>query len=222
MALSAGVPRAKGSDEPGIGAEAAGSAGARGRVRPARSGRPVVIQCDSAFIAATPSSGTGAVARRSSVPSSQSSWKMRSSDRRHASSAPSHRMPGAMVWSTCVWGPTPKGTSVAKIRKKTSDRPKPPPARTASARSRFQKAQHQPTSSAKGSPPKGSSARRRLAMKGVNVKRMRIGQAEVDMGGDHRGAARGQMRLHRAGRSGRRSPRRARPWVRRGTRRGGA
>ena len=104
------------------------------------SGTPVVSQCASALTLSAASSGNGAVARTSSVPSSKSSARMRSSDKRHASSAASHKTPAAIRPNRSDCGPTLKGTSTTTIRKNARPRPKPPPARNASRKSRINSA----------------------------------------------------------------------------------
>ena len=86
------------------------------------------------------SSGSGAVASKSSVPSSKSSANNRSSDSRQANSAPIHKTPGAILDSNPVSAPTAKGTITITIKKNASPRPKPPPARTASRISRINNA----------------------------------------------------------------------------------
>ena len=73
----------------------------------------------------------GAVASRSSDPSSKSNWKIRSSDSKHASKAPSHSIPGAIFACNAVSGPTLNGTRMLTIRKngqaQTKTRPRPAP-----------------------------------------------------------------------------------------------
>jgi hypothetical protein len=65
----------------------------------------------------------------------------------------------------------------------------------------FQEAHHGATSSAKGSPPKGSSAQA-LGHERGHVEGAGVRQAEVDMGGDDGRAALCQVRLDRAGEAG--------------------
>ena len=127
ITLSAGVPRS--SDK------TSGTYPALGRFKSSAKsgaamtkGRPVVSQCAKALMLTAASIGSGAQASKSSVPSSQSSARIRSSDKRQASKAPSHKMPGAISDRSALCGPTPNGTSTVTIKKNARPRPKPPPA----------------------------------------------------------------------------------------------
>mmetsp|Transcript_22933 Transcript_22933/g.38566 ORF Transcript_22933/g.38566 Transcript_22933/m.38566 type:complete len:540 (+) Transcript_22933:820-2439(+) len=103
-------------------------------------GRPVVTQWATALTATTPSNGSGEVANRSSAPSSQSTANNRSSDKRHANSAPNHSTPAAIRDNNSDEGPTENGTNTTTIRKNAKPRPKPPPARSANCKSRIKSA----------------------------------------------------------------------------------
>src|SRR6056297_50153 len=195
---SAGVPRARvASSQRWPGAGRLRSTPRKGAA--SASGRPVVSQWAAAFASAMPSRGMGAVARRSSEPSSRSSAKMRSSDRSEARSAPTQRMPGAIRDRRPASGPTPKGTSVTRMRKNASARPKPPPARTARRRSRAKSA-----SMARSRPhPVEGVGRAGLHRGGMggDVEHRRV-ELEVDMGGDEGGPARREMGAEDIGEAG--------------------